>query len=71
MKIAKGYEDASEQLTRVRNKYIRTKPFGNSDRILLTVNPKNFIACRLYQGLGFTETGRSDEDEVELGLTLR
>ena len=24
----------------------------------------------LYQALGFTETGRSDEGEVELGLTL-
>lgn len=51
--------------------YIRTKPFGNSDQILLTVNPNNIIACRLYQALGFAETGRSDGDEVELGLTLR
>lgn len=63
----KGYGKAAMKLA---IDYIRTKPFGNSDRILLTVNPSNFIAYRLYQALGFTETGRSDEDEVELGLTL-
>lgn len=63
----KGYGKAAMEQT---IEYIRTKPFGNSDRILLTVNPSNFIAYRLYQALGFTETGRSDEDEVELGLTL-
>ena len=51
--------------------YIRTKPFGDSNRVLLTVNPKNSAACALYRALGFAETGRSDEDEVELGLTLR
>jgi len=50
--------------------YIRTKPLGRSDRVLLTVNPGNSIAYRLYQALGFTETGRSDKDEVELGFTL-
>ena len=50
--------------------YIRTKPFGASNRVLMTVNPQNSAACALYQALGFTETGRSDEDEVELGLTL-
>ena len=50
--------------------YIRTKPFGTSGRVLLTVNPQNSAAYALYQALGFVETGRSDEDEVELGLTL-
>lgn len=50
--------------------HIRTKPFGNSNQILLTVNPNNHIAYHLYQALGFTETGRSDEDEIELGLIL-
>ena len=50
--------------------YIRTKPFGASDRVLLTVRPENTAACALYRSLGFTQTGRSDEDEVELGLTL-
>lgn len=50
--------------------YILTKPFGDSNRVLLTVNPQNFAARALYQALGFAETGRSDEDEMELGLTL-
>lgn len=50
--------------------YIRTKPFGTSGRVLLTVNPQNSAAYALYQALGFVETGRSDKDEVELGLTL-
>ena len=50
--------------------YIRTKPFGPSNHVLLTVNPQNSAACALYRTLGFTETGRWDEDEVELGLTL-
>lgn len=50
--------------------YIRTKPFGPSDLVLLTVNPQNSAACALYRTLGFAETGRSDGDEVELGLTL-
>lgn len=50
--------------------YIRTKPFGDSNRVLLTVNPENRTACGLYRALGFSETGRSDEDEEELGLTL-
>jgi len=63
----KGYGRAAMELAIDR---IRTKPFGPSDRVLLTVDPENTIAYRLYQALGFTETGRSDEDEVELGLTL-
>lgn len=50
--------------------YVRTKPFGDSSRVLLTVNPENRTACGLYRALGFSETGRSDGDEVELGLTL-
>lgn len=50
--------------------YIRTKPFGSSDRVLLTVDPQNSAACALYRVLGFSETGRSDGDEMELGLTL-
>ena len=50
--------------------YIRSKPFGASNHILLTVNPQNSAACALYRALGFAETGRRDEDEVELGLSL-
>ena len=51
-------------------KYITSKPFGNSKTVLMTCNPQNEVAYRLYRQIGFTETGNSDEDEVELGITL-
>lgn len=51
-------------------KYIASKPFGNSKTVLMTCNPQNEVAYRLYRQIGFTETGNSDEDEVELGITL-
>ena len=51
-------------------KYIASKPFGSSKTILITCNPQNEVAYRLYRKLGFTETGRSDDDEIELGMTL-
>ena len=51
-------------------KYIASKPFGNSKTVLMTCNPPNEVAYRLYRQIGFTETGRSDDDELELGITL-
>ena len=51
-------------------KYIATKPFGSSKTVLITCNPQNEVAYKLYRRIGFTETGRSDEDELELGMTL-
>lgn len=51
--------------------YISKKPFGDSDHVLLTCNPENEAAYRLYKQLGFTESGRQDEDEIELELYLR
>lgn len=50
--------------------YIRTCPFGDSDHVLLTCNRSNAAALHLYRSLGFTETGRDDEDEIELELHL-
>ena len=50
--------------------YIRTQPFGNSNRVVLTCNRDNESALRLYRRFGFTETGNSDEDELEFALTL-
>ena len=50
--------------------YIRRKPFGDSDRVLLTCSPENKPALKLYRSMGFAETGRRDEDEIELALTL-
>ena len=63
----KGYGRAAMELALA---YIRTKPFGDSNQVLLTVDPENHAACRLYRSLGFSETGRADEDEVEMGLML-
>ena len=63
----KGY--GAQALRQVLD-FIRTKPFGASDRVLLTCSPENRVAWKLYRSLGFAETGRGDEDEVELGLTL-
>lgn len=63
----KGFGRAAMELAL---EYIRTKPFGASNRVLLTVNPQNSAAGALYRALGFSKTGRSDGDEVELGLTL-
>ena len=51
-------------------KYIASKPFGNSKTVLMTCNPQNEVAYRLYRQIGFAETGNSDENEVELGITL-
>ena len=49
--------------------YISSKPFGKSQTVLITCNPKNQVAYNLYRQIGFIETGRSD-DELELGINL-
>ena len=50
--------------------YIASKPFGDSKRVVLTCNVENAPALALYKGLGFAETGNSDEEEIELALEL-
>ena len=50
--------------------YIKTKPFGDSDRVALTCNKDNPAARRLYESRGFAATGLEDEDEIELVLML-
>ena len=50
--------------------YIRTKPFGDSDRIALTCNKNNPAARKLYESRGFAATGNEYEDEIELAMTL-
>ena len=37
--------------------YIRTKPFGSSNRVALTCNRDNSAARRLYEAFGFRPTG--------------
>ncbi|MBQ6419727.1 MAG: GNAT family N-acetyltransferase [Clostridia bacterium] len=49
--------------------YIRTKPFGPSDRVALTCHRENARALDLYKRKGFTETGAVYDDEIELALT--
>ena len=51
--------------------YIKTKPFGNSDRVTLTCNQDNIQALKMYKKKGFTETGHVDDDEIELSMTLQ
>jgi len=50
--------------------YILSKPFGESDTILISCNPQNKIAYNMYCNLGFMQTGRSDGDEVELSYSI-
>ena len=63
----RGY--GSDALDRVLE-YIRTKPFGSSDRVALTCNKNNPLARKLYESRGFSATGAEDEDEIELAMTI-
>ena len=63
----RGY--GSDALDRVIE-YIRTKPFGDSDRVALTCNKSNPVAEKLYESKGFSATGAEDEDEIELVLMI-
>ncbi len=51
--------------------YIRTKPFGESDRVALTCAKSNSVARKLYESMGFRATGAEDGDEIELAMTLK
>lgn len=64
----KGYGKAA--LIKVLD-YIRSKPFGDSNRVVLTCNRNNIIAMKLYQSISFSLSGNSDEDEDELVLILK
>ena len=64
-----GHGYGSEALDRVLD-YIRTKPFGGSDRVALTCNKANPIALKLYEKKGFSPTGAVYDDEIELAMTI-
>lgn len=63
----RGY--GSEAL-RLVLEYIKTKPFGDSNRVTLTCNKDNQVALKVYHKAGFVETGEEDDEEIELSLTL-
>lgn len=62
-----GYGSAA--LDRVID-YIKTKPFGDSNKITLTCNKENPNALKLYRGRGFAEIGAQDDDEIELSQII-
>ena len=64
-----GHGYGGEALDRVIE-YIRTRPFGDSNRVALTCNKENPIARKLYESMGFSPTGNEDEDEIELAMTV-
>ena len=66
---SQGQGYGSEAMDRVID-YIKTKPFGDSNRVALTCNKDNPVARKLYESKGFAATGVEDEDEIELVLTL-
>ena len=69
-RAAQGRGCGSAALDRVID-YIRTKPFGDSDRVALTCNKDNAAARKLYESRGFRATGVEDEDEIELAMTVQ
>lgn len=50
--------------------YIASKPYGVSNRIVLTCHMMNSPALALYHKFGFIETGNCDDEEIELALQL-
>ena len=66
---AQGRGYGGDALERVID-YIKTKPFGTSNRVALTCNKENAIARKLYESRGFAATGVEDGDEIELVLTV-
>lgn len=50
--------------------YIKTRPFGTSNKIVITCDMENVNALHLYKEYGFRETKNIFEDEFELELFL-
>ncbi len=50
--------------------YIGMKPFGDSNRVVLTCSKENSAALRIYKKAGFSFTGQQDEEELEMVLYL-
>lgn len=50
--------------------YMKNKPFGNSDEVILTCNIDNYQAIHIYEKLGFKDKGDRDDDEIVMKLVL-
>jgi diamine N-acetyltransferase len=50
--------------------YIKSKPFGKSNVIILTCNMNNSHAIHIYEKLGFKDTGERDDDEIVMKLVV-
>ena len=66
---AQGRGFGGEALDRVIG-YIRTKPFGSSDRVSLTCHKDNAAARKLYESRGFAANGVEYDEEIEMVLTV-
>ena len=66
---AQGRGFGGEALDRVIG-YIRTKPFGSSDRVALTCHRDNAAARKLYESRGFAANGVEYDEEIEMVLTV-
>lgn len=64
----KGYGTAAVELC---IDYIKTKPFGISNTVILTCNADNSHAIHIYEKLGFKVTGDMDEDELVMKLVIQ
>lgn len=50
--------------------YIKSKPFGKSNDVILTCSTDNSHATHIYEKLGFKDTGERDEDEIIMKLII-
>ena len=50
--------------------YIKSKPFGQSNEIILTCNIENYNAIHIYNKLGFKDTGEIDDNEMTMKLVI-
>jgi len=50
--------------------YIKSKPFGSSNDVILTCNIDNSIAIHIYEKIGFKDTGEGDDNELVMKLVV-
>ena len=50
--------------------YIKSKPFGESNKVMLTCNIDNSHGIHIYEKVGFKDTGERDDNEMVMKLEL-